>query len=326
MNIYDVAKEAGVSIATVSRVINNKGNVSDKTRAKIEAVMLKSGYQPSAVARGLANGFTKSIAIFAVDVRVPHYATTSYTMERLLTGLGYLVIICNTGEDVSDWHRYLMIMRERNIDGIILTGSIYTRLEHDKILDNFADIPIVMANGTINRSNVKSVFVDESRGIEIATEHLFSRGFRRLAYIVDKDTESAERKKSGFLRQMTALGIQDAADHVYYTPYGLTGGASIAEQLYKKGYNGLVFGEDLTAVGAMNALTSQGIRVPDQVGITGCNNSEYAVLCNPGLTSINNKAEVLSELTARLLADLLSKKKETAETIVIPELVIRGSS
>ena len=304
MNIYDVAKEAGVSIATVSRVINNKGNVSDKTRAKIEAVMLKSGYQPSAVARGLANGFTKTIAIFAVDVRVPHYATTSYTMERLLTGLGYLVIICNTGEDVSDWHRYLMIMRERNIDGIILTGSIYTRLEHDKILDNFADIPIVMANGTINRSNVKSVFVDESRGIEIATEHLFSRGFRRL----------------------TALGIQDAADHVYYTPYGLTGGASIAEQLYKKGYNGLVFGEDLTAVGAMNALTSQGIRVPDQVGITGCNNSEYAVLCNPGLTSINNKAEVLSELTARLLADLLSKKKETAETIVIPELVIRGSS
>ena len=97
MNIYDVAKEAGVSIATVSRVINNKGNVSDKTRAKIEAVMLKSGYQPSAVARGLANGFTKTIAIFAVDVRVPHYATTSYTMERLLTGLGYPLgwILCS---------------------------------------------------------------------------------------------------------------------------------------------------------------------------------------------------------------------------------------
>ena len=85
MNIYDIAKEAGVSIATVSRVINNKGAVSDKTRTKIEAIMAKSEYQPSAIARGLASGSTKIIAIFAVDVRVPHYAKTSFIMERLLS-------------------------------------------------------------------------------------------------------------------------------------------------------------------------------------------------------------------------------------------------
>ena len=90
MNIYDIAKQAGVSIATVSRVINNKGYVSEKTRAKIEAVMAKAEYQPSAIARGLASGNSKTIAIFAVDVRVPHYATTSFTMERLLTDLGFL--------------------------------------------------------------------------------------------------------------------------------------------------------------------------------------------------------------------------------------------
>ena len=137
MNIYDIAKEAGVSIATVSRVINNKGPVSDKTRTKIEAIMAKSEYQPSAIARGLASGSTKIIAIFAVDVRVPHYAKTSFIMERLLSDQGYMVIICNTGEEISDWRRYLSLMRERNIDGIILTGSIYNRLEKDDILNGF---------------------------------------------------------------------------------------------------------------------------------------------------------------------------------------------
>ena len=326
MNIYDIAKQAGVSIATVSRVINNKGYVSEKTRAKIEAVMAKAEYQPSAIARGLASGNSKTIAIFAVDVRVPHYATTSFTMERLLTDLGYLVIICNTGEDVADWRRYLTIMRERNIDGIILTGSIYNRLERDETLDSFSDTPIVMANGRMKRPNVKSVFVDEGHGIELATEHLFSRGHTKLAYVVDKDTESAERKKNGFIRQLAMLGTLDAVRHVYSAPYGLEGGAQIGRSLFEKGYNGIVFGEDLTAVGAMNALRTDGIAVPEQMAITGCNNSEYAYTCSPGLTTVNNKAEVLSELTAQLLVNILNGKKEIAEMVVIPELVVRGST
>ena len=325
MNIYDIAKEAGVSIATVSRVINNKGYVSEKTRKKIEAVMAETEYQPNAMARGLASGSMKTIAIFAVDVRVPHYATTSYTMERMLTGMGYLVSICNTGEDIADWRRYLTIMRDRKVDGIILTGSIYNQLEQEEILDTFNDVPIVMANGRMKRLNVKSVFVDEGRGIEIAAEHLFTRGYRKLAYVADKKTESGTRKRNGFIRQMASMGVMDAVTHVYHTEYGLQGGAEIGEKLYDMGYNGIVFGEDLTAVGAMNALTRRGVKIPEEMALTGCNNSEYSYVCSPALTSINNKAEVLSELTVRMIIDLL-ENKETAEMIIIPELVVRETS
>lgn len=326
MNIYDIAKEAGVSIATVSRVINNKGYVSDKTRKKIESVMAKSEYQPSAIARGLASGSMKTIAIFVIDVRVPHYATTSFTMERMLTDLGYLVYICNTGEDLVDWKRYLQIVSERKVDGIILTGSIYNQLENEAILDQFSQIPIVMANGRMKRENVKSVLVDEGYGMELAAEHLFSRGHTKLAYVMDKPTEAAERKKNGFVRQMAVLGVMDAVRHVYRTEYGLEAGAKIATELFRKGYDGIVFGEDLTAVGAMNALTREGVRIPEGVAIIGCNNSEYSYVCNPSLTSVNNKAGVLSELTVRLLVDLLNQKEETAEMVVIPELVVRESS
>ena len=87
-----------------------------------------------------------------------------------------------------------------------------------------------------------------------------------------------------------------------------------------------MFGEDLTAVGAINALREKGIQIPKQMAVSGCNNSEYSFICSPGLTSVNNKAEVLSELTAHLLIDLLNEKKETAEMIIVPELVVRGST
>ena len=163
MNIYDVAKEAGVSIATVSRVINNKGYVSEKTRQKIEAVLAKSEYQPSAIARGLAMGSMKTVAIFAVDVRVPHYAMTSFIIEQKLSKLGYMVVLCNTGEDPENWKRYLRTMMERKIDGIIMTGSIYNRLDGDPVLETTGEIPIVLANGRLGRENCHSVIVDEGR-------------------------------------------------------------------------------------------------------------------------------------------------------------------
>ena len=326
MNIYDIAKEAGVSIATVSRVINNKGYVSEKTRQKIEAVMSKSEYQPSAIARGLANGSMKTVAVFAVDVRVPHYAMTSYIIEQKLSDLGYMVVLCNTGEDISNWRRYLQTMAERKVDGIIMTGSIYNKLEGDDILEIMKDIPIVLANGHLNRPNCHSVLVDEGRGIELATAHLYERGHHRLAYINDKNTESAERKMSGFIRQMKVLGVSEPEVDIYETEYGLDGGSSIALKLSAKGYDGMVFGEDLTAVGAMNELRRTGVQIPKEMGITGCNNSEYAIICRPALTSINNKGNILAGLTSDLLVDLIEKRRETAELVILPELVVRETT
>ncbi|MBQ6312379.1 MAG: LacI family DNA-binding transcriptional regulator [Lachnospiraceae bacterium] len=326
MNIYDVAKEAGVSIATVSRVINNKGYVSEKTRQKIEAVLAKSEYQPSAIARGLAMGSMKTVAIFAVDVRVPHYAMTSFIIEQKLSKLGYMVVLCNTGEDPENWKRYLRTMMERKIDGIIMTGSIYNRLDGDSVLETTGEIPIVLANGRLGRENCHSVIVDEGRGIELAAEHLYKRGHRRLAYVADKDTESGERKMGGFIRQMKLLGADSPERDVYETEYGLDGGSSIALKLHAKGYDGLVFGEDLTAVGAMNELLRIGVDIPGEIAITGCNNSEYSYVCRPALTTVNNKGNILADLTSDLLVDLIEKRKETAELVIMPELVVRETS
>ena len=217
-------------------------------------------------------------------------------------------------------------MMERKIDGIIMTGSIYIRLDGDSVLETTGEIPIVLANGRLGRENCHSVIVDEGRGIELAAEHLYKRGHRRLAYVADKDTESGERKMGGFIRQMKLLGADSPERDVYETEYGLDGGSAIALKLHAKGYDGLVFGEDLTAVGAMNELLRIGVDIPGEIAITGCNNSEYSYVCRPALTTVNNKGNILADLTSDLLVDLIEKRKETAELVIMPELVVRETS
>ena len=113
MNIYDIAKEAGVSIATVSRVINNKGTVSDATRAKVEAVLSRSGYTPSAIARGMVSKSMRTVAVLTVDIRVPHYAQQAYTIEQAFSHRGYEVILCNTGGGKEATVRYLRAVTEK---------------------------------------------------------------------------------------------------------------------------------------------------------------------------------------------------------------------
>lgn len=113
MNIYDIAKEAGVSISTVSRVMNNKGNVNAATRKKVEAILDKHDYTPSAIARGMVSKTMNTVAVLTVDIRVPHYARTVYTIEREFSHRGYEVAICNTGGELEETAKYLKTKLEK---------------------------------------------------------------------------------------------------------------------------------------------------------------------------------------------------------------------
>lgn len=329
MNIYDIAKEAGVSITTVSRVINNKGYVSEKTKQKIQEVLEKNSYRPSAIARGLVSGSMRLVAIVTVDVRVPHYAVTTFLMEQKLTKLGYRVLVCNTGENKEECREYIRTLACQHVDGVILVGSIFNELcKEEDTLKVLGKIPIVMANGELEHSNVQSIIVDEGYGMTLAVKHLSERGHQRIAYVIDKNTDAAYRKRSGYLKAMRALGHDDPEQHVFWTTYGIEGGAYIAKKLVKQKpqYTGVIFGEDLTAVGAMNTWTNMGYHIPSDISLIGCNNSEYSYICNPKLTTVDNKKEALSDLTVQLLEKLMKNKKGNASLVVRPELVVRETT
>lgn len=328
MNIYDIAAEAGVSISTVSRVLNNRGRVKKETQEKIEAVLRKYDYQPSAVARGLVTKSMRTIGILTVDIRVMHYANTTYILEQALSRLGYNVMVCNTGGLMEENLRYLRMMVEKQVDGLVLVGSVFEELEKsEEGLEYLRHMPVVLANGSLNLENAFSVLVDDPMGTRLSVQHLYQKGHRDIYYVQDLDTHSAIRKADGFRRAMESLGLPGAS-RVLRAEHGLEEGEAFARSLMKSGkqVSALVFGEDLTAIGAMKGFQKAGLRIPQDLAIVGFNDSAYARMCTPELTSIDNKYRLVGEYSVKLLTGLLEGAGTEADVMIRPVLVERGSS
>ena len=280
MNIYDIAAEAGTSISTVSRVLNNKGNVNPKIRDRVEAVLKKYDYKPSAIARGMVSKTMKNIAILTVDVRVTHYARMIYVIEQEFSNLGYNVSVCNTGGSIQECNRYFEILSEKQTDGIVLIGSVFNELiKYPEITDKIKDTPVVIANGQVKLPNFYSVLVDDTKAIRMASDYMFDHGRMDLFYVFDIATDSGRAKRQGFLEAMKLRDVPDGND-----------------------------------------------RVPEDIAITGCNNSPDSRICEPELATLDNKPELLGGMCASLLRDRMEGKESATSVAIQPELVVRGSA
>lgn len=328
MNIYDIAREAGVSIATVSRVLNHKDTVRADTRAKVEKVLKRCNYAPSAIAQGMVSKSLHTVAVLTVDIRDSHYARTAYTIEREFGRRGYEVILCNTGGDRAETLRTLQAVAQKQVDGLILVGSIFNTICQGAEMENLLrKMPVVLANGTLVLPDAYSVMVDDCQGVEMAVEHLVKTGRRNLYYIKDKSTDSAAAKAKGFLSGMTAAGL-DADGHVLETGETLEDGIRVVQQLLAEDIrpDGILCGEDLTAAGVLKALLRAGIRVPEETAVVGYDNSTYARLCEPELTSVDNKPEQVALLCVQLLQSRIEHGEDYSSVTLQPELVQRQSS
>ena len=329
MNIYDIAAEAKTSISTVSRVLNNKGNVNPEIRKRVEEVLKKYDYKPSAIARGLVSKTMKSIAILTVDVRVIHYARMIYVIEQEFSNRGYNVTVCNTGGSIEECDKYMEILSEKQVDGIVLIGSIFNELiNYPDITSKIKNIPVVVANGKVNLPDFYSVLVDDTKGIRAAVDYLYDKGHRELVYVYDLETDSGWAKRQGFLEAMKLHDILEAEKRVIPSKHGLEGGLKAAETLCSSGisFTGVVCGEDITAIGLMKGLKKQGLSIPDQVVVTGYNNSPDSLICEPELTTVDNKPELLGGLCAQLLQEVLEGKTSASNLAIQPELIARGTT
>ena len=330
MNIYDIAAEAGTSISNVSRVLNNKGNVNPKIRDRVEAVLKKYDYKPSAIARGMVSKTMKNIAILTVDVRVTHYARMIYVIEQEFSNLGYNVSVCNTGGSIQECDRYFEILSEKQTDGIVLIGSVFNELiNYPEITAKIKDTPVVIANGQVKLPNFYSVLVDDTKAIRMASDYMFDHGRMDLFYVFDIATDSGRAKRQGFLEAMKLRDVPDGNDRVVIVDESsLEGGRDAARKILAAGrpVNGVVCGEDITAIGLMKEFKERGYRVPEDIAITGCNNSPDSRICEPELTTLDNKPELLGGMCASLLRDRMEGKESATSVAIQPQLVVRGSA
>ena len=182
-------------------------------------------------------------------------------------------------------------------------------------------VPVVLANGKLDLPNAYSVTVDDKYGVSLAVEHLAEKGRQNIYYIKDRDTDSAKAKRDGFLEAMRRHGLA-FADHVLEAGETLEDAVNATQALLAQGIvpDGIVCGEDLTAAGALKALLRAGLRVPGQVAVVGFNNSDYAHLCEPVLTSVDNKPEQVALLCVQLLESSIERSEAYSSVVLQPEL------
>lgn len=329
MNIYDIAKEAGVSISTVSRVINNRPNIKPATRKRVEDILDKHSFKPSAIAQGLVTKNIRTVGILTIDIRVPHYASTAYALERELYKMGYNVILCNTHGETEDSMDYVRMLVERGVSGIILIGSVFqNQYIESSLVNSIIDIPFIIINSHLRAKNVYSVMINHEKGISLCIDHLLSKCREKIIYVQDADSFSGISKANFFLKRTAECGLNSSNNSVFKTTRSIMGGRDSIDRILESGqeFNAIIFGDDITAVGAVQRLKELGYRVPEDVSVIGWNNSLYASCCTPSLTSVDNKTELIGTLSIKLLESLIEGKQISSSITIDSELILREST
>lgn len=324
MNIYDIAEKANVSIATVSRVLNNSPRVSEKTRSRVIKIMESEGYVPNAFARGLGLNTMRMVGVMCTDVTDMFYASAVGYIEGLLRNQGIDTVLCCTGNDLEEKKKNLAYLVNRRVDAVILIGSAFKEEKDNSHIKNAAKrIPIIIVNGNIELPNVYCVFCDERGAMRENVLRLYKSGCKKILYLYDVETQSGIEKLCGYHEACEQLGIARQDRIVLRTPKSVDAVASTVADLYRSGtvFNGVLASEDVLAAGVMQALNELEISLP----VIGFNNSVIAQCTNPMLSSVDNMLPTMCETAVRLLSDIKENKNPPGKTVVSARLVERES-
>lgn len=329
MTIYDIAKIAGVSASTVSRVVNNKPGIKDETRKQIKALLEQYDYSPNETARGLVNKASKMIGILIADIRYAHHVDIAYYIEEELGKHGYCCLILNTGLTDDKKVNAVKVLEQRRVEGAILIGSTFQCEAVKRALaSGLSNVPVVITNGYLDLPNVKGVLVDEREGVESCVELMVKKGHEKLAFVLPNHTPSNLSKQQGFTRGMESRGWKQEELWLYECKTTLEDGYDMMEQILEEhpDVEGVIFGEDLSAVSAIRALADRKIRVPEQVAVIGVDNSKYCDICYPKLTSLNNRLVEMSLEAARILFDSLEGRENPDKIMLFSRIMEREST
>lgn len=330
MTIYDIAREAGVSASTVSRVVNGKAGVNPKTREKIQKLLAENHYVPNEAARGLVTSSSRMVGILVADVRTQHHIEGAYYIAKELSGLDYTCLILNAGNSDEERAKGIRALEQRKVEAAVLMGSIFqTEKIRDEITQHLADVPVFMLNGFIDLPNVYSVLADERSGLKDCVKLLARSGKNRIVFFVDIPTPSSKLKIEGFTEGMRELGKHPRDIWVYSDVEGsLQGGYETMQRAMREhpDLDGVICSLDILSCGALRALQDAGVQVPQQVGVIGVDNSVYAEITNPKLTSLDNMIFDSGVTIAHKLTDCLEGRKTNRRTLLFTSVVEREST
>jgi LacI family transcriptional regulator len=329
VTIKDISREAGVSTASVSKVINGDyKNVSEETKNRILRISKELKYRPNRLARGLVNNRTNIIGLIVSDITNPYFAELAKGIENRADAAGYKLILCNTDENEEKELSYINVILEYNVDGVIITGSEKTTNSRSiEELQNY-NIPYVSIDREQGDRDYR-VYVGNLEGSYIATEHIIRNGHTKIAFIGGQGMHGSRNLRlEGYFKALTDYGIEPDNSLIKIGNYQMETGYHYTRLLIENDseFTSVVCGNDLIAFGALNAIKDSGLKCPEDISIIGYDDIYLTQMTDPKLTTIKQPSEEIGNYAMEVLLKLM--KKENVEEKVkcfVPDLVERGS-
>lgn len=329
VTLRDVADAAGVSIKTVSNVLNDWPYVRPETRQRVQAVIESLDYRPNALAASLRTGRTNSIGVIIPDITNPIFGQIVRGCEAVLYARGYSILLCNTNEEYAKEQSYLDTLVRRGVDGVLMFGT-HADAELVPNLARFG-VPIVAEDAPIHHPNTTTINIENVRGAELAASHLVGLGHRRIAYLGGPELRfAAQQRREGYAQVLAKAGLESGPALTAWGNPSIGGGYSSAiAMLGRSGQEPItafVCYNDLVAVGCMLACQERGLHVPEDVAIVGFDDITLASLVTPALTTVRVHQLALGRLAAELLLERMENGEMLGRCVHFPvELVVRRS-
>lgn len=323
--IVDVAQRAGVSKSLVSLVLRGAPNVSDEKRAAVTRAVMEIGYRPNAVARSLVRRRSYVIGVMVSDLHNPYFTEVIDGIEAAAREAGYHALFNSGGRTAAGEADAIDTLLQQRTDGVVMAGTV---LEARRIAQVAETVPVVVVARNVRSPALDSITNNDRMGARLAVDHLVSLGHRAIAHVDGGTGAGAPQRRSGFLQAMSGHGLRASAT-VVRGSFTEEGGREGVHSLMRSRARptAIFLGNDLAAVGALDALEEHGLRVPADVSLVGYDNIALAGLGHIDLTTIDQPRREMGESAVRLLLERRdADRREARHLVVSPALVVRSSS
>lgn len=326
ITIKDVAREAGVSTSTVSRVLTESASVKEETRKKVELAIEKLKYSPNVIARSLRKKTSRTIGLIVPDISNPFFPDIAKGVEDRAREAGYNVILCNADDNPRKEVESIQLLKERQVDGVILVSSS-TKGGH---LQKFDSMKIVLVDRELEDMEADTVLCDNIVGSYLATKHLVELGHRDIAIVTGPMELNITRDRLlGYKKALNEKNLEVKDNWIWKAGFSFDRGYNVTVENIKKGNipTAIFASSDIAAVGVIAALEQYGLKVPDDVSVVGFDDIFLSTLIKPTLTTIAQPTYQMGKKAAELLVGRGKNKRKKAKRIVLPtRLVVRNSS
>ncbi|RLQ97911.1 catabolite control protein A [Falsibacillus albus] len=328
ITIYDVAREANVSMATVSRVVNGNPNVKPATRKKVMEVIDRLGYRPNAVARGLASKKTTTVGVIIPDISNIFFAELARGIEDIATMYKYNIILSNSDQNKEKELHLLNTMLGKQVDGIVFMGGNITE-EHVEEFEK-SPVPIVLAGSVESSGQTPSVNIDYYQATYDAVKELIDKGHKKVAFVVGPfhDTINQAQKLEGYKKALNDSSLSFDEELVVEGDYTYDSGMEAWQKLseLKERPTAAIVGNDEMALGVVHGAQDAGLHIPDDLEVITSDNTRLALMVRPQLTSVVQPLYDIGAVAMRLLTKYMNKEEVNENIVVLPHRIEHRSS